>query len=202
MFQSSLTAKCGIEYFPFRHASLPPQSCRKFCCACDILRELVRCYFGVNLQAFLRLLGGCLYGRRTFRTSAASQKSPVFWSTEQPYRYFAASKCCNIIPFACRRWKPFHKVTPAPPGLYAPHGVPAGAFHSPSSEFSIPTFRYAALLSSFRKCTAKNAVMKCRLIALILSCRQIGSSNQSMSQTVPRISRGAGLSAIECPACL
>ncbi len=66
MFQSSLTAKCGIEYFPFRHASLPPQSCRKFYCARDILRELVRCDFGVNLQAFLRLLGGCLYGGRRF----------------------------------------------------------------------------------------------------------------------------------------
>ena len=57
MFQRSLTGKYGIEYFPFRNASLPPQSCKKFCCARDILRELVRCDFGVNLRAFLRLLG-------------------------------------------------------------------------------------------------------------------------------------------------
>ncbi len=40
-------------------ASLPPRSCRKFYCARDILRNLVKCDFGVNLQAILRLLEGC-----------------------------------------------------------------------------------------------------------------------------------------------
>lgn len=57
MFQRSLTAKCGIEYFPFIQASLSPQCCRKFCYASDILRNLVKCDLGVNLHAILGVLG-------------------------------------------------------------------------------------------------------------------------------------------------
>ncbi len=75
MFQSSLTAKYGIEYFPFVYASLPQQSCRKFCCARDILRDLVRCDFGVNLLAFLGLLAvayaaGALFAHPPLRKKA------------------------------------------------------------------------------------------------------------------------------------
>ena len=55
---------------PLLRASRPPQSCRKFYYAPDILRNLVKCDFGVNLQAILRLLGAafaagalCVYPR-------------------------------------------------------------------------------------------------------------------------------------------
>ena len=43
------------------------------------------------------------------------------------------------------------------------------------------------MLESPFRFSARNAVMKCRLIALSRSCRQMGSSNQSMSHKLLRI---------------